>query len=68
MVLLLQITGSVAQPIVDELKFIIIFNHFKNISGTINRTPANTVVVVGAHHRLTGGFSHPANLIRNHPS
>ncbi len=31
------------------------------------RTAASTRVVVGAHSRTTGGISHPANLIINHP-
>jgi trypsin len=34
---------------------------------TINRAVTNTVVVVGAHHRITGGISHPASHISNHP-
>ena len=29
---------------------------------------ANTIVVVGAHHRVTGGITHPASQIVNHPS
>lgn len=34
---------------------------------TNNRLVANTVVVVGAHHRVTGGITHPASHIVNHP-
>lgn len=33
---------------------------------TINRTPANTIVVVGAHNRMSGGITHQSNLIINH--
>lgn len=33
---------------------------------TIDRTPANTLVVVGTTFRLTGGVTHPVAQIRNH--
>jgi secreted trypsin-like serine protease len=35
---------------------------------TINRTPANTFTVVGAHNRVTGGITIPTEAIRNHPN
>lgn len=34
---------------------------------TINRTPANMIVVVGAHHRITGGVSMAVARVVNHP-
>lgn len=32
-----------------------------------SKTPANTIVVVGAHSRLTGGIIHNVEAIINHP-
>ncbi|KAL7028593.1 hypothetical protein ACKWTF_005907 [Chironomus riparius] len=34
---------------------------------TINRLVANTVIVVGAHNRITGGITHQSERIANHP-
>lgn len=35
---------------------------------TINRSPANTAVVVSAQNRITGGITHSATRIVNHPN
>ncbi|KAL7028595.1 hypothetical protein ACKWTF_005909 [Chironomus riparius] len=35
---------------------------------TVNRLLANTIIVVGAHHRVTGGITHPVERIVNHPN
>ncbi|XP_070502423.1 trypsin alpha-4-like [Chironomus tepperi] len=35
---------------------------------TVNRLLANTFVVVGAHHRVTGGTTHATERIVNHPN
>jgi trypsin len=35
---------------------------------TINRTPANTLVVVGAQNRINGGITHTTSRIINHPN
>jgi secreted trypsin-like serine protease len=35
---------------------------------TVNRLVANTVIVVGAHHRINGGITHQAERIVNHPN
>lgn len=35
---------------------------------TINRSPANTLIVVGAQNRITGGITHSVSRVVNHPN